>query len=173
MCKIAMSRLVEGPGYTWALGLEWYETFKFTEIIPKSVAIFVIPFDPKRHGWCFDAWIWHKPSHQPFLVGGFKPVKNIRQIGSFPHMRVKIKKVWNHHPDSILASLIPQTSALSSSLPCSSSGRVFLAKPDARYTMKGSKPWRIFEDIPLGSPTRLHISANGKLVVCDSRDAPK
>jgi len=76
----------------------------------------------------------HRTDHSWLVVSN--QLKKISQIGSFPQVRV----VSNHHPDSILASLIPQTSALSSSLPCSSSGHVFLAKPHAGYTMKGSKP---------------------------------
>ena len=43
---------------------------------------------------------WNHPKSflKAYLFGGFKPVKNISQIGSFPQVRVKIKKVGNHHP---------------------------------------------------------------------------
>ena len=33
------------------------------------------------------------------IVGGFSHLKNISQIGSFPQVAVKIKRIWNHHLD--------------------------------------------------------------------------
>ena len=41
-----------------------------------------------------------------YLVGDFNPFeKYARQIGSFLQVGVKIKNLWNHHPDMQQASL--------------------------------------------------------------------
>ena len=83
------------------------ESGKFRRYPPQSSLFIINQSAPIRHPlfhnfsngvagiWFHDPEYFHVANHS--LVGGFNPFeKYVRQIGSFPQVRVKIKNIWNH-----------------------------------------------------------------------------